>query len=73
MGCCPPTRPPDDRAVVAAAIRVCALVLVEIRSSAGALAVACRRLPAAIPACGDGLSGAGVPLGPLTGVVPLSG
>lgn len=71
MGCCPPVRHSDDRAVVAATIRVHALVLVEIRPTADVLVVACHRSTVVVPVPADDLSGATAPLGTLTGLVSL--
>ena len=73
MGYCLPVRPSDESAAAAAVIRVRALVLVEVRPPADALVVARRPSPVAVAAPADDLSGAGTPLGPLAGVVSLSG
>ena len=65
--------PSDDRALIAAVKGVRALVLEEMRPSAGVLFVARRLSPAAVPGDVDDLSRGVAPSEPLSGALPLLG
>ena len=73
MKSCLPLPPSDDRALMVAAKRVRAPVLEDMRPSAGALFVARRLLPAAVPGDVDNPSRGVAPLEPLSGAVLLLG
>ena len=73
MKSCLPLPPSDDRALMVAAKRVRALILGEMRPSAGVLFVARRLSPAAVPGYADNPSRGVAPSEPLSGALPLLG
>ena len=73
MKICLPLPPPDDGALMAAAIRVRALVLEEKRPSAGTLFVARRSSPMVVPRDVDDSSRGVAPLEALSGAILLLG